>query len=237
MAAQRRLAEEAGARAATQWEAERLERVGARWQVISAAGERVTASWVVVAAGGWFWPVLEHTELPSRFRGRVPRPVVTQETAVHFPYRDGVDDHPGTVWQTSESLTYSLPGGRDAEFRGQKAAEFGRGVPVRDAAARTGQVDEDARARLIEHARRCLHPVVPEPYAETTCLFTTLPHEDFLLDVEEGLVLASPCSGHGAKFAPLIGERIAGVVDGEPTEPRWAVGSTAGGSGVSGDAG
>jgi len=37
-------------------------------------------------------------------------------------------------------------------------------------------------------------------------------------------VVASACSGHGAKFAPLLGEIITGLAAGEPTpDPRFTL--------------
>lgn len=45
-----------------------------------------------------------------------------------------------------------------------------------------------------------------------TCRYTMLPGEDFLIDLLPGnprIVVASPCSGHGFKFASVIGEILA----------------------------
>ena len=71
----------------------------------------------------------------------------------------------------------------------------------------------------LDAARRRLPGLVPEPYAEATCLFTSTPTEDFLIDGADGITLVSPCSGHGAKFAPLIGDIAADVATGTATAP------------------
>jgi sarcosine oxidase len=45
-----------------------------------------------------------------------------------------------------------------------------------------------------------------------TCMFTNTPDEHFILDTLPGLpqlIVASPCSGHGFKFASVIGEILA----------------------------
>ena len=49
-----------------------------------------------------------------------------------------------------------------------------------------------------------------------TCLYTRTANEDFILDRSGPFVVASPCSGHGAKFAPLLGEIIADLAAGMP---------------------
>jgi sarcosine oxidase len=52
-----------------------------------------------------------------------------------------------------------------------------------------------------------------QPYAETTCLFTSTPDQRFLLDRADGITVVSSCSGHGAKFAPLIGMMAADLAE------------------------
>lgn len=48
-----------------------------------------------------------------------------------------------------------------------------------------------------------------------TCLFTNTPDEDFIIDRLPGspqVLIVSPCSGHGFKFASVIGEIVADLV-------------------------
>ena len=45
-----------------------------------------------------------------------------------------------------------------------------------------------------------------------TCLYTMTPDSDFIIDRAAGaanVIVASACSGHGFKFAPVIGEILA----------------------------
>ena len=44
--------------------------------------------------------------------------------------------------------------------------------------------------------------------------YTSTANEDFILDRHGPFVVCSPCSGHGAKFTPLIGEWVADLVEG-----------------------
>ena len=60
-------------------------------------------------------------------------------------------------------------------------------------------------------ARR-LPGVVPTGTRFITCRYTMLPGEDFLIDRlpgEANIIVASPCSGHGFKFASVVGEILA----------------------------
>jgi sarcosine oxidase len=40
-------------------------------------------------------------------------------------------------------------------------------------------------------------------------MYTTTRDEAFILEGRGRIVVGSPCSGHGFKFAPAIGERLA----------------------------
>jgi sarcosine oxidase len=82
-----------------------------------------------------------------------------------------------------------------------------------------GVVSAVNRDRVVDYVRHQLPGLVPEPYAEATCLFTSTPTEDFVLDGVDGVTVLSPCSGHGAKFAPLIGSLAADAVTGERRTP------------------
>jgi sarcosine oxidase len=45
-----------------------------------------------------------------------------------------------------------------------------------------------------------------------TCLYTSTPDADFIVDHhpdDARIILASACSGHGFKFAPVLGEILA----------------------------
>ena len=221
-------AERHRARVVTGWPVARVEATSTGYRLAAGDGRMLDAQRIVVTAGGWLPALLDRLPLPSAFRALLPPLRVSQENAYHFPYRDGAATTDGseaaTSWPTfihknPAIPAYGLPGGRDAGFRGQKIAEFGGGRTIPSAADQDGIVAPANRARMVDYVRRYLSGLVPEPYAETTCLFTNTPSEDFLVDGTDGITLVSPCSGHGAKFAPLIGDIAADVVTGEGRAP------------------
>ncbi len=74
-------------------------------------------------------------------------------------------------------------------------------------------------APVRELLRRFL-PGAAGPLLDTSvCLYTNTPDAHFVLDrhpASPRVVVASPCSGHGFKFAGAIGEAIASLVLDEP---------------------
>ena len=48
-----------------------------------------------------------------------------------------------------------------------------------------------------------------------TCLYTNIDDDRFVCERRGRVVVGSPCSGHGFKFAPLIGEVLAELATGK----------------------
>ncbi|HVX92084.1 MAG TPA: FAD-dependent oxidoreductase, partial [Xanthobacteraceae bacterium] len=69
--------------------------------------------------------------------------------------------------------------------------------------------DEAAiRSAIAEHLPDLDGPML----SAATCLYTVAPDGHFILDHLPGhpqVIIASPCSGHGFKFAPVIGAILA----------------------------
>ena len=181
-------------------------------EVRLADGSALAARCVVVAAGGWVGPLLSGVvELPPL--------TVTQQQIFHFPRRDlAAPAWPSVIHEADDVSVYHLAGGRDGGPGDDRKIGIHTGGRVTTAADRDGVVDPASRAAVVEYVRRWLPGLEPTPRAEATCLYTDTPSEDFVLDRVGDVVVCSPCSGHGAKFAPLIGELVAGLVLGDGTE-------------------
>ena len=220
------LAQRLGAELRTGWTVTSVEPDDGGYVLRSAEGQELRALHVTVAAGGWLPELLPVLPLAPAFRSALPPFRVTQEQAFHFAYDEGF---PAGTWPTvihrePGSLTYALPGGRDAGDRGLKIAEFLAGRQLRSAADQDQVVTELARARIVDIVRSLYPGLRPGPYAETTCLFTMTPTEDFFIDSDDGITILSACSGHGGKFAPLLGEIVAqALIDRVPLPRQFQV--------------
>jgi len=185
--------------------------------VATTAGETFEAPVAVVAAGAWIAPLLD---------GLVALPplTVTQQQVFHFAPAPGTPPEPWPVFIHSDAsgYRYGLPGGRDGGTPGAvKVGEHNPGQAT-TAAARDFRIDPAARERVRAFVADRLPGLDPAPVNEASCLYTWTANEDFILDRPGGgpFVVASPCSGHGAKFAPLIGEFIAGLAAGDPAQEQ-----------------
>ena len=148
----------------------------------------------VVTAGGWARELLAAAgiDLPVR---------VTRETVAYF-HLDESAPLPSLVdWGSPAVYSLRSPG------QGVKVGEHIAG-PVVDP-DEEGSPDEGSIDRLRSWVRARLPQAEGEPHLAETCLYTVTADESFILERRGPIVIGSPCSGHGFKFAPLIGKRLA----------------------------
>lgn len=185
--------------------------------IVTTSRGTVRARTVVLAVGAWL------PDFGGLTDGRtldLPPLRVSQQQVFHFARRPGTPEWPISIHKGALS-TYSLPGGRDGGSGGaRKVAEHDAAEYDTTARTRSGVIDPDGRQRIVNYVQEWLPGLLPAPFAEATCLYTSTENEDFLLDRVGPIVLCSPCSGHGAKFAPLIGELTADLVTGAGTPER-----------------
>ncbi len=100
--------------------------------------------------------------------------------------------------------------------RGVKASVMHDGAIVSD----PDKVNRGIGDEEVEPLRSALRPILPElaesRVCETgVCLFTNTPDHDFIIDFHPEypqVLVSSPCSGHGFKFASAIGEAQADLL-------------------------
>ena len=183
----------------------------ARVDALDATGDGVTAriasrtlkgSAAVVTAGAWVSRVVAGL-------GIVLRVVPTRETVAYFD-TNGRMSPPLIDWaelagesREPPQAAYSLP-----TPDGRLKAGLHRAGPAIDPDA--GDAGDPAGVERIADWVARHHPAVdPTPAASETCLYTNTADERFILERHGRVVVGSPCSGHGFKFAPVIGERLA----------------------------
>jgi sarcosine oxidase len=176
-------------------------------------GDSVTTARVaVVAAAGWTAGLLE----PDVAEVLVPPITVTAESVAWF--RPTTGPWPGFI-QRGEPVAYGL-GSPDGLV---KAGLHGTG-PVIEPDARPASVP-DAVAAIEAYARAWLPGVEPTAVRHTVCLYASSSTDDFVLDRRGPIVVGVGFGGHGFKFAPAIGARLADLADealglAEPSHPR-----------------
>jgi sarcosine oxidase len=191
----------------------RWERLGQRIRVITARGEYLADS-AIVAAGPWVSDLFPELALPFAIERQV----------LHWFAPDLATDAfdparcPVHLWQfDGRQFFYGFP-------------DLGSGVKLarhhHGAITTVSAVDRTVDAAEVDDIRALARRFVP--HAATTllrsdvCLYTNTPDEHFWLDrhpAHPQVLVVSPCSGHGFKFASAIGEIVADEIVGAP--PRF----------------
>jgi monomeric sarcosine oxidase len=155
--------------------------------------DELDADVIVVTAGPWV----------SRFFPDLPVHT-TRETLAYFR-RDG-EPLPSVVQLDPVTRGHALYSLHDP-VHGLKAGTHHAGARV--GPDEDGGPDPALVERIAEWVSRTYLDADPEPVAAETCMYTTTPDEHFILETRGRVVIGSPCSGHGFKFAPAIGTRLA----------------------------
>jgi sarcosine oxidase len=165
--------------------------------------ETITAGAVIVAAGPWVKSLLPELPVPLH---------VTRQAVGFFvpvnrePFNTGF---PVFMIENPDGIFYGFPPDDTGAIKFAK--HHHRNEPVDpDTPDRPMAADDEAliRTALKAHLPDADGPMV----ASLTCRYTMTPDGDFVIDRlpdAPQIVVASPCSGHGFKFAPAIGEILA----------------------------
>jgi sarcosine oxidase len=154
--------------------------------------DALDADVAVVTAGSWvgrFFPDLPLT--------------VTRETVAYF--RADGPPRPSIV-ELDEQRAHAMFSLHDP-VHGLKAGAHHAGA-VADPDD-VGEPDPALVERIAAWVAERLPTVDQEPVLAETCLYTTTPDERFVLERRGRIVIGSACSGHGFKFAPAVGARLA----------------------------
>jgi sarcosine oxidase len=150
------------------------------------------ADTVVVTAGSWtgrFFP-----DLPLK---------VTRETVAYFRL-DG-EPRPSIV-ELDENRAHAMFSLHDPVHGLKAGAHHAGAVADPDEPA---EPDAALVERIASWVAERLPDADPQPILAQTCLYTTTPDERFVLERRGRVVIGSACSGHGFKFAPAVGKRLA----------------------------
>ncbi|UWD83061.1 FAD-dependent oxidoreductase [Curtobacterium flaccumfaciens] len=179
-------------------------------------GSAVRTASVVAAVGSWA-PTLVGGLLAGRGAG-LPAIRVTQEQPAHFPSHLPDAAWPSFVHWADGDDVYGLltPG------EGVKVGFHGTG-PVVDPDHRDFVPVPAEAERLQAYVARYVPGVDATKPEFISCLYDNSPDEDFVIDRVGPLTVATGFSGHGFKFAPLLGEMLADLATGGAPHPRFAL--------------
>ena len=173
----------------------------------------VEAGAVIVAAGPWLNSLLPDVAMPLR----VTRQAMAWFTPVD-PAPLAPEHFPVFLIESRHGVHYGFPpfGNSAVKVARHHHADETVDPETHD---RTFNANDEAliRAGVADHVPSANGKLVNAQ----TCLYTVTSDGDFIIDRLAGfpqVIVASPCSGHGFKFAPVIGEILADLATAGSTD-------------------
>jgi len=183
--------------------------------VVQTDQETYRAQQLIVTAGAWAPRLLESLGVRLTV---LRKPLLWYRTQTPNYHVD--NGFPVWLFETASGVFYGFP---EIDTMGLKVAEHSNGAPVDDPLALDRRLLPEDRqpvesflaTHLLDVSRECLH--------HTVCMYTMTPDQHFLIDRHPQHVqvcFAAGLSGHGFKFATVLGEILAQLtLDGETPQP------------------
>jgi len=154
----------------------------------------VDADAVVVTAGAWIGRLVGGLDVR-----------VTRETVVYFRHTGPLLPSVADIGAGGGHEMYAL----HDPVHGLKAGAHHAGAEADP--DEPGEPDPAIVERTAAWVAERFPGVDPEPVETDTCVYTTTPDHSFVLERRGRVVVGSACSGHGFKFAPAVGRRLAAL--------------------------
>lgn len=178
---------------------------------VKTQSETYEAGQLVICAGPWLGKIAADLALPLQVERQVQfwfEPV--GGIATFMP-----EKFPVWIWETKDgSHPYGLPAIDRASGGVKVSMHHGGKNPV----CTPDTIDRIVAESEIAAARACITSRIPalngRCLRSTTCMYTNAPDGHFIIDrhpASSRVLIVSPCSGHGFKFCPVVGEIVAGL--------------------------
>jgi len=183
---------------------------------VSTDNDKFHAPCLVVAAGAWANELLADLRLSLRvLRKHLHWYPVKNSGAYHLD-----TNSPTFFYETSAGYYYGFPV-RDA--RGLKVAQHSGGDTVHDPLNIDRSVDVAEREKVDRFLRSHLPEIAIPATGHAVCMYTMTPDEHFIVDrhpQHPQIAIAAGLSGHGFKFASVLGESLVQLaIDGQAKLP------------------
>jgi sarcosine oxidase len=183
--------------------------------VVETARNRYSAARLVITAGPWAARWLSDLGIPLVVRRK---PLFWFATS--SPVYRTSSGCPAFLYETASGVFYGFPEIESGEI---KLAEHSGGQPIDDPTHVDRELHPEDRAPLEAFIAEYLPDVTRRCTHHAVCMYTMSPDEHFIVDrhpADARIALAAGFSGHGFKFAPVLGEALADLaLEGRTTLP------------------
>lgn len=170
-------------------------------------GKSISSERLIVTAGPWSAAVLAELNLPLRVERRMQFWFPTDD-----PRWAAAAGCPVFGFETDDRFFYGTPSLDGRMLKVAEHTSIGNAVEADSLQRDTTEEDVAAVAPFV---RLYLPTVDPRPIRHSACMYTMTPDEHFIVDLHPAsprVAIACGFSGHGFKFAPVIGRALVDLV-------------------------
>ena len=157
---------------------------------------------LIFSSGAWIKNLVPSLKLPVK----IERQVLFWFNPIKDKYKFHYSNMPNTGWDLDNGMEfYTQP---NIENKGFKVAMHHNGKFISE-----NDLNRESNADDLSIVKNFLEEYIPLANGKLidsrVCVYTNTPDLDFIIDFypnDENLIICSPCSGHGFKFTPAIGE-------------------------------
>ena len=157
---------------------------------------------LIFSSGAWIKNLVPSLKLPVK----IERQVLFWFDPIKYKDKFHYSNMPNTGWDLDNGMEfYTQP---NIENKGFKVAMHHNGKFISE-----DDLNRESNADDLSIVKNFLEEYIPLANGKLidsrVCVYTNTPDLDFIIDFypnDENLIICSPCSGHGFKFTPAIGE-------------------------------
>ena len=181
-------------------------------RVQTSDGEVLT-KWLIVTAGAWVCDLLSDIGIEFEIRRKSLFWYATETDSYSTE-----NNFPGFLFELPEGVFYGFP---QIDEQGLKLADHSGGRLMVDPLQVDREVDKDEQKQIEKFLSDYFPEVSNKCKNHATCMYTMTPDEHFLVDrhpENENVIFAAGLSGHGFKFAAVLGKVLADLTLDSGTE-------------------
>ncbi|HEV2065283.1 MAG TPA: N-methyl-L-tryptophan oxidase [Thermomicrobiales bacterium] len=185
---------------------------------VTTASGTIAAESLVLTAGAWSGGILSDLGMPLTV---LRKPVFWFEIDSAHSESVQPESFPVFISDDASGEFYGIP---EYEQPGIKVGMHSGGAPVNPDAIDRTTTAEDYEHDLLPFVQRSIAGATGKVLDAAVCMYTMTPDHDFVIDrhpTHDRVVFATGFSGHGFKFAPVIGELLATLCT-DPAQPVMA---------------
>jgi len=180
---------------------------------VKTSRQTLHADKIILTTGGWIIPELQQLGISMSLKRKVQVWFSVKDIQPFLP-----ENCPVFILKNNDGDFYGFP---TLDGKTIKTAETSGGTDLESADHQHDRLLPEDYENLTRFMKNTFGDLIKEHVQHKECLQTFTDDQNFIVDTHPAhsqVILCSPCSGHGFKFVPVMGELLANMSEGKPQQ-------------------